>query len=65
MDTNSASVLADPAGQLYGNERIERYLAALDPRADGALDTLIKDVRGFEAGQPAPDGMAADLLALT
>ena len=44
---------------------IERYFAALDPKTDGALDTLIKDVRSFEAGQPASDDMAAVLLALT
>jgi sigma-B regulation protein RsbU (phosphoserine phosphatase) len=55
----------NPAGELYGDERVERYLAALDPRADGALDALIKDVRRFEAGQPASDDMAAVLLTLT
>jgi sigma-B regulation protein RsbU (phosphoserine phosphatase) len=54
----------DPAGALYGDERIERYLAARDPKADGALGDLIKDVRSFEAGHPASDDMAAVLLAL-
>jgi sigma-B regulation protein RsbU (phosphoserine phosphatase) len=54
----------NPAGEFYGDDRVGRYLAALDSKVDGALDTLVREVRSFEPG-PASDDMAAVLLTLT
>ncbi len=52
----------DAQGHFFGAERIERYLAATDPRQPGVLDTLRDEVRAFEAGRPPSDDMAAVLL---
>jgi sigma-B regulation protein RsbU (phosphoserine phosphatase) len=62
--TDGFTEAQDPAGALYGDERIGRYFAALDSKGDSALGSLLKEVRSFEAGQPASDDMAALLLAL-
>jgi hypothetical protein len=58
MNTGSASVP-------FGEAGIEQYLAAHDPRSPDLLEALIREVRSFEAGQPASDDMAAVLLSLT
>jgi sigma-B regulation protein RsbU (phosphoserine phosphatase) len=54
----------DPSGALYGEERIEAFMAALQGCAGKPLDSLIAEVRGFEAGRPPFDDMAAILLSL-
>ena len=54
----------DPAGALYGEERIAAFMAALQGCAGKPLDRLIAAVRGFESGRPAFDDMAAILLSL-
>ena len=54
----------DHAGALYGEDPIEAFMAALRGRAGQPLDRLIAAVRGFEAGRPAFDDMAAILLSL-
>jgi sigma-B regulation protein RsbU (phosphoserine phosphatase) len=53
----------DPAGALYGEPRIDAFMAALDGRPE-PLQRLIREVRAFEAGAPAFDDMAAILLSL-
>lgn len=63
--TDGFTEAAEPGGALFGDGRIERYLAALDPQATGAIEALIKEVRSFEAGEPASDDMAAVLMVLT
>jgi len=54
----------DPGGALYGEERVEAFMAALVGRSEKPLERLITDVRAFEGGQPAFDDMAAVLLSL-
>ncbi len=54
----------DPDGQLFGEERIEGFLAEADPRSGQSLRKLVDQVREFEAGRPAFDDMAAILLAM-
>jgi sigma-B regulation protein RsbU (phosphoserine phosphatase) len=54
----------DPSGALYGEERIAAFMAALQGRPGKPLERLIAEVRGFEAGRPAFDDMAAILLSL-
>lgn len=54
----------DPRGQLYGDPRVEAFIAALPHGGDQPLATLIRHVRAFEAGRPAFDDMAAILLSL-
>jgi sigma-B regulation protein RsbU (phosphoserine phosphatase) len=63
--TDGFTEAADPGGALFGEARIEQYLAAHDPRSPGLLEALVSEVRSFEAGQPAFDDMAAVLLSLT
>jgi len=54
----------DASRALYGDARVEAFVAALRDRAGEPLQTLIGQVRAFEAGQPAFDDMAAILLSL-
>src|SRR5262245_43636319 len=61
--TDGFTEAVDPGGQLFGGSRIERYLAAANPNEAGALAGLVKEVRGFEAGAPPADDMAAILFS--
>jgi CheY-like chemotaxis protein len=54
----------DPAGQLYGEPRVEAFVAALQNPTDQPVQALIRQVREFEAGRPAFDDMAAVPLSL-
>ncbi len=54
----------DADGALYGEPRIDAYMAGLDAKAATPLQRLVDDVRAFEAGRPAFDDMAAILLSL-
>jgi sigma-B regulation protein RsbU (phosphoserine phosphatase) len=54
----------DAGNQLYGDDRVVTFVAALVPGAADPLPNLIRDVRAFEAGLPAFDDMAAILLTL-
>jgi sigma-B regulation protein RsbU (phosphoserine phosphatase) len=60
--TDGFTEAADPAGQLFGDERIERHMAGAGPVMAGCLPALVREVRAFEAGLPASDDMAAILL---
>lgn len=54
----------DLSGQLYGEPRIETFLASVEAGEAEPVRRLFGDVRAFEAGQPAADDMAAILLTL-
>ena len=55
---------ADPAGELYGEDRIATFMQQADPGDPGLLSTLVRQVRDFEGGMPPSDDMAAILLSL-
>jgi len=54
----------DPGHSVYGEARIEEFLAGLAPSEAEPLKRLVGQVRTFEAGRPAFDDMAAILLSL-
>ncbi|QFR32557.1 PP2C family protein-serine/threonine phosphatase [Ancylobacter sp. TS-1] len=62
--TDGLSEAHDPAGDLYGEERVGDFLAALTFEETRPLPRLAAAVRAFEAGLPAFDDMAALLLTL-
>jgi sigma-B regulation protein RsbU (phosphoserine phosphatase) len=53
-----------PDGRLYGEGKILRFLAGLDPEEAEPLKQLVGSVRAFECGLPAFDDVAAILLTL-
>jgi sigma-B regulation protein RsbU (phosphoserine phosphatase) len=53
-----------PSGELYGEQRIEDFLAGLKQKAEEPLAQLVGLVRAFEDGRPAFDDIAAILLTL-
>ena len=54
----------DPNGELFGEARIEAFLAQSSRESSESLRQLVKQVREFEAGRPAFDDMAAILLSM-
>lgn len=62
--TDGLTEAHDRAGDLYGEERVGDFLAALGPDEPQPLPRLAAAVRVFEAGLPAFDDMAALLLTL-
>lgn len=54
----------NPDNVIYGEGKIESFLAELAPSATQPLKQLAAGVRAFEAGRPAFDDMAALLLSL-
>ena len=54
----------DPGNAVYGEARIEEFLAGLAAAEGEPLKALAGRVRAFEAGRPAFDDMAALLLSL-
>jgi phosphoserine phosphatase RsbU/P len=62
--TDGFTEAADPAGQLFGDARVEAFLAATTSPGETALQQLTAVVREFEAGQPPSDDAAALLLSL-
>ena len=55
----------DPAGELFGEARIETFLAQAGSGQPATLRRLVEKVREFEAGRPAFDDMAAILLSMS
>ena len=53
----------DPGNAVYGEGRVEGFLADLAPSEGQPLKQLASQVRVFEAGRPAFDDMAALLLS--
>jgi serine phosphatase RsbU (regulator of sigma subunit) len=62
--TDGFTEAADPAGELYGEDRIATFMQQADPGDPGLLSTLVRQVRDFEGGMPPSDDMAAILLSL-
>ena len=54
----------DPSNSLYGEARVEAFLAGLAPSEGQPLKHLAAQVRAFEGGRPAFDDMAALMLSL-
>jgi len=61
--TDGFTEAADPAGELFGEARVESLLSASADN-DAILEMLRRKARDFEAGQPASDDIAAILLRL-
>jgi phosphoserine phosphatase RsbU/P len=62
--TDGFTEAADPAGELFGDDRIASYMTQANPTDPDLLPALVRRVREFEAGQPPSDDMAALLLTL-
>jgi sigma-B regulation protein RsbU (phosphoserine phosphatase) len=62
--TDGFTEAQDPAGELYGEERVGDFLVTIEAGTDDTLTQLARIVRAFEQGQPAFDDMAALLLTL-
>jgi sigma-B regulation protein RsbU (phosphoserine phosphatase) len=62
--TDGFTEAADPAGELFGDDRIASYMTQTNPSDPELLPALVRRVREFEAGQPPSDDMAALLLTL-
>ncbi len=54
----------DPAGALYGDQRVAAFVASLALSEPDPLRRLLDEIRQFEAGRPASDDTAAILLSL-
>lgn len=54
----------DPGNSVFGETRVEAFLAGLAASEAEPLKSLAGQVRSFEAGRPAFDDMAAILLSL-
>jgi phosphoserine phosphatase RsbU/P len=63
--TDGFTEAADPAGQLFGEDRITTFMQQADPDDRELWSTLVREVRSFEAGLPPSDDMAAILLSLS
>ncbi|HEY7665843.1 MAG TPA: fused response regulator/phosphatase [Xanthobacteraceae bacterium] len=62
--TDGFTEASDPAGQLFGDERVANYMIQADPCDPDLLPALVRRVRDFEAGRPPSDDMAALVLSL-
>ena len=63
--TDGFTEAADPAGELFGDDRIASYMTQADPCDPDLLPALVRRVRDFEAGRPPSDDMAALVLSLS
>jgi sigma-B regulation protein RsbU (phosphoserine phosphatase) len=63
--TDGFTEAADRGGTLFGDDRLEQFLAGLEPSDPEPLDRLMHLVRDFEDGQQATDDMAAIMLSLS
>jgi sigma-B regulation protein RsbU (phosphoserine phosphatase) len=62
--TDGVTEANSPDGQLFGEERIEAFLAGADTRDVQGLHQLVEQVRAFEADCPPFDDVAALLLSI-
>jgi sigma-B regulation protein RsbU (phosphoserine phosphatase) len=62
--TDGITEAHDPAGTLYGEQKVGEFVAGLRSPEAEPLQRLLKEVRAFEAGRPALDDAAAILLSL-
>jgi phosphoserine phosphatase RsbU/P len=63
--TDGFTEAADPAGELFGDDRVASYMTQADPSDPDLLLALVRRVRDFEAGRPPSDDMAALVLSLS
>ncbi len=63
--TDGFTEAADRDGTLFGDDRLEQFLAELEPSDPEPLNRLMRLVRDFEDGQQATDDMAAIMLSLS
>jgi phosphoserine phosphatase RsbU/P len=63
--TDGFTEAADPAGELFGDDRIASYMTQANPSDPDLLSALVRRVRDFEAGRPPSDDMAALVLFLS
>lgn len=57
MCTDGVTEARDPAGELYGAERLRAALRAAPADAESAGQAILADVRQFAAGRPAADDL--------
>lgn len=62
--TDGFTEAQDPTGELYGEEPIATFFAGTGPVTAETLPRLAREIRAFEAGQPAFDDMAALIVTL-
>jgi phosphoserine phosphatase RsbU/P len=62
--TDGITEACNSSDELYGEQRIETFLAGLHRKAEEPLAQLVSLVRAFESGCPASDDIAAILLTL-
>lgn len=62
--TDGFTEAQQPGGELYGEAKIEAFLAGAGDPATQPLKRLVELVRAHEAGEPASDDIAAILLTL-
>jgi sigma-B regulation protein RsbU (phosphoserine phosphatase) len=62
--TDGISEAQNPAGELYGEGKIERFITGCRQDGQRPLRRLISDIRAFESGRPASDDVAAILLTV-
>jgi PAS domain S-box-containing protein len=62
--TDGVTKAADPSDAMFGEARLEAFLAAVGPREADVLARLTAEVRAFEAGRPAFDDIAAMLVTI-
>lgn len=62
--TDGFSEAQNPVGELYGESKIERFLAKHGRDGERPLQRLINDIRAFESGRPASDDVAALLVSM-
>lgn len=53
--TDGITEALDPAGRMFGTERLDRVLEYCALRADGLMDEVLRAVDTFTAGHPADD----------
>lgn len=62
--TDGITEACDPAGELFGEERVAQWLAAQSPQPP-TVRSLLATVRQFEAGAPPSDDVGIILLRLS
>jgi sigma-B regulation protein RsbU (phosphoserine phosphatase) len=62
--TDGVTEAQQPGAELYGDNRVVEFMAALAADAPDPLKQLVQNVRTFEEGSPPFDDTAAILLTL-
>jgi PAS domain S-box-containing protein len=62
--TDGITEATDPSDAMFGEARLEAFLAGVGPQDTDVLARLTAEVRAFEAGRPAFDDIAAMLVTI-